>query len=97
MPSTKTAKSTINDTKPTNKTAETPKPTTKTPDPAELSINERILKLNEEVEWFYSDDFSLDRAVEKYETTLAHAKSIQKDLETLRNRIVKIEEDFTKA
>lgn len=60
------------------------------------TIKERITKLNEEVEWFYSDDFSLDQAVEKYKTTLSHAKSIQKDLETLKNEIIKIDEDFTK-
>ncbi len=60
------------------------------------SINQRIADLNEEVEWFYSDDFSLDQAVEKYKATLSHAKSIQKDLESLKNEVIKIEQDFTK-
>lgn len=86
---------------PTTKTStpETPTakaPTTKTSPAEAATIKNRIAKLNEEVEWFYGDDFSLDEAVEKYETTLAHAKAIQKDLEELKNKIVKIEEDFTK-
>lgn len=62
----------------------------------EKTINQRIADLNKEVEWFYSDDFSLDEAVAKYKTTLSHAKSIQKDLENLKNEVIKIEQDFTK-
>ena len=60
------------------------------------TINQRIEDLNKEVEWFYGDDFSLDEAVEKYKTTLSHAKSIKKDLETIKNEVIKIEQDFTK-
>jgi exonuclease VII small subunit len=61
------------------------------------TINERISELNKEVEWFYGDDFSLDQAVEKYKETLAHAQSIQKDLQSIKNEVVKIEQDFTKT
>lgn len=64
--------------------------------PSSKTINQRIEDLNKEVEWFYGDDFSLDEAVEKYKTTLAHAKSIQDDLNTLKNKVIKIEQDFTK-
>ena len=60
------------------------------------TIKDQISRLNEEVEWFYSDNFSLDQAVEKYESALSRAKEIQKNLEELKNKITKIEEDFTK-
>ncbi len=61
------------------------------------TINQRIADLTQEVEWFYGDDFSLDQAVPKYREALAHAKSIQKDLSTIKNEIIKIEQDFTKS
>ena len=31
-----------------------------------VSLNQKIEKLDTEVEWFYSDDFKLEEATEKY-------------------------------
>jgi len=60
------------------------------------SINDKMEKLNTAVEWFYSDDFSLDQAAEKYQNTLKLAKELQNDLEALKNKIEVIDKDFSK-
>ncbi|MBQ6393639.1 exodeoxyribonuclease VII small subunit [Candidatus Saccharibacteria bacterium] len=60
------------------------------------SINQKITELDTAVNWFYSDDFSLDQAAEKYKSTIKLAKDIQKDLETLKNKIEVIDKDFSK-
>ncbi len=61
-----------------------------------MSINEKITKLNEQVQWFYSDDFNLDKAEENYKAATALAKEIEEDLATLKNNIEIINKDFTK-
>lgn len=60
------------------------------------SLNQKIAKLDEEVEWFYSDDFKLDQAVEKYKAASKLAKEIEKELENLKNEIEVLGQDFTK-
>ncbi len=62
----------------------------------EMSLNQKIAKLDEEVEWFYSDDFKLEEAVEKYKGALDLANAIKKDLENLKNEIEVLSEDFSK-
>jgi exonuclease VII small subunit len=62
----------------------------------EMSLNQKIAKLDEEVEWFYSDDFKLEEAVEKYKGALDLANAIKKDLESLKNEIEVLGEDFSK-
>lgn len=66
---------------------ETPKPT---------SINEKITNLDKQIEWFYSDDFSLDSASEKYKKTVTLAKEIEEDLEKLKNEVKILGHDFTR-
>ncbi len=61
-----------------------------------MSINEKITKLNEEVQWFYSDDFNLDEAEAKYKEAAELAKEVEKDLKGLKNRIEVISKDFSK-
>ncbi|MBQ3309869.1 exodeoxyribonuclease VII small subunit [Candidatus Saccharibacteria bacterium] len=61
-----------------------------------LSINQKIAKLNEAVEWFYGDDFSLDHATTNYQQAIKLAKEIEKDLLGLKNQIEVIDKDFTK-
>lgn len=61
----------------------------------EMSLNQKIAKLDEEVEWFYSDDFKLEEAVEKYKGALDLANAIKKDLENLKNEIKVLSEDFS--
>lgn len=61
-----------------------------------LTINQKIEKLDNEVEWFYSDDFKLESATEKYKGTLELAKEIENDLNELKNEIEVLSEDFSK-
>lgn len=61
-----------------------------------MSITDKINKLNEQVQWFYSDDFTLDKAEENYKKATELAKEIEKDLDNLKNKIEIIDKDFTK-
>ena len=59
-------------------------------------INEKIDELNEQVEWFYGEDFKLEDASEKYKSAIKLAREIEADLTNLRNEIKVIEEDFSR-
>lgn len=61
-----------------------------------ISLNQKIEKLDEQVEWFYSDDFNLDKATDKYKESIELAKDIEKDLSDLKNEIEVLAEDFSK-
>ena len=60
------------------------------------SLNEKIAELDKKVEWFYSDEFKLEDAVNNYKEAAALAKEIEKDLTNLKNEIEVLSEDFTK-
>lgn len=60
------------------------------------SLNQKIEELDKNMEWFYSDDFNLDAAVEKYEKTLKMAKEVNEDLVKMKNKIEILAEDFSK-
>lgn len=59
------------------------------------SINQKITELDHQIEWFYSDDFTLDQALEKYKAANELAGEIEHDLFELKNQ-VEVLEDFTK-
>ena len=61
-----------------------------------LSLNQKIEKLDSEVEWFYSDGFKLVEAVDKYKEAVKLAEEIEKDLHDLKNEIEVLAEDFSK-
>ena len=61
-----------------------------------LTINQKIKELENQVEWFYSDDFKLEEAVAKYKGAIDLAKEIEKDLDELKNEIEVLTEDFSK-
>ena len=61
-----------------------------------MSLNQKIEKLDSQVEWFYSDDFKLEEAVSKYKEAVTLAKEIEKDLGALKNEIEVLSEDFSK-
>lgn len=61
-----------------------------------MSLNKKIDKLDNEVEWFYSDEFELDVAVKKYQEAIKLAKEIEDDLTNLKNEIEVLAEDFSK-
>ena len=60
------------------------------------NVSEKIDELKSGVEWFYSDDFKLEEASEKYKALTTLAKEIETDLNELKNEIKVIEEDFSK-
>jgi len=60
------------------------------------NISEKIDELKAGVEWFYSDDFKLEAASDKYKSLTNLAKEIEKDLAELKNEIKVIDEDFSK-
>lgn len=60
------------------------------------SLNEKIAELDKKVEWFYSDEFKLEEAVENYREAVGLAKEIEKDLTELKNEIEVLAEDFSK-
>ena len=61
-----------------------------------MKINEKIDELNEQVEWFYGEDFKLEDASEKYKSAIKLAREIETDLTNLKNEIKVIEEDFSR-
>ncbi len=61
-----------------------------------ISLNQKIENLDKQVEWFYSDDFDLDEASEKYKNSIKLAKDIEKDLAELKNEVEILAEDFNK-
>lgn len=61
-----------------------------------MSITDKITNLNNQIQWFYSDDFTLDQAETKYKEATSLAKEIEKDLDSLKNSIEIINKDFTK-
>ena len=63
---------------------------------SKLSLNQKIEQLDNQVEWFYSDDFKLDEATDKYKQAVTLAKEIEKDLAELKNEIEVLSEDFSK-
>ena len=63
---------------------------------ATKKISTKIDELKAGVEWFYSDEFELDKAASKYNDLTVLAKDIEKDLAELKNEIKVIDEDFSK-
>ncbi|MBQ1387985.1 exodeoxyribonuclease VII small subunit [Candidatus Saccharibacteria bacterium] len=60
------------------------------------TLNQKIEDLENQVEWFYSDEFSLDEAAKKYKDSIGLAKEIENDLRELKNEIEVLTEDFSK-
>ena len=61
-----------------------------------ISLNQKIEELDKKVEWFYSDDFRLEQATDKYQDAVKLAKEVEKDLSELKNEIEVLSEDFSK-
>lgn len=58
------------------------------------SIQEKITKLSELVAWFDSDDFSLEKAIDRFKEAETLADTIEKDLQSLRNDIQVVKQKF---
>lgn len=59
------------------------------------TINEKMTKLNKNIEWFYGDDFSLDEATSKFKDSISLVNEIESDLNNLKNEIEVLAEDFS--
>ena len=59
------------------------------------SVGAKIEQLNQNLEWFYGDEFKLEEAAKKYQEAAKLAKDIEKELETLKNQIEVISKDFS--
>lgn len=59
------------------------------------SIESKIQQLDADVEWFYGEEFSLDQALDKYQSAHKLAQEITQELAELQNQ-VEVLADFTK-
>ena len=64
---------------------------------AKPTLTEKLAQLEQQVEWFYSEEFSLDQASAQYEAAIELANDVEKDLKSLKNHIEILDKDFTKA
>lgn len=60
------------------------------------TLSEKIKELDEKTNWFYSEEFDLEEATEKYKEAIELAREVQKDLDELKNEIEVLKEDFSK-
>ncbi|MDR2064037.1 MAG: hypothetical protein LBQ02_04640 [Candidatus Nomurabacteria bacterium] len=63
---------------------------------AKITINQKMEQLQSEVDWFYSDNFTLDEALERYKGAMMTAEGIEKDLNNIKNDIKVLAKDWTK-
>ena len=61
-----------------------------------MRLNQKIAKLDGEVEWFYSDEFKLEDDASRYKDAVKLSKDIEKDLQNLKNEIEVLSADFSK-
>lgn len=65
-------------------------------DSSNLSINQQLEKLDQQIEWFYGENFSLDEAARHYQEAASSAKVIEESLDKIKNQIEIIDHDFSK-
>ena len=58
------------------------------------SIQDRTKELNELLQWFDSDEFAVEEAMDKFKQAETLADSIKKDLVTLKNEINVLKKKF---
>lgn len=61
-----------------------------------LTINQKLVQLDQQIEWFYGDEFSLEEATQKYQEAALSAKEIEANLNEIKNQIEIIDRDFSK-
>jgi exodeoxyribonuclease VII small subunit len=61
------------------------------------SIAEKTAKLNELVAWFDSEEFELEKALDRFGEAEKLAADIEQDLLALKNEITLVKEKFDKA
>lgn len=58
------------------------------------TIQEKIIELNKLVEWFDSDEFELEAALDKFKMAETLANEIEQDLMSLKNEIQIVKQKF---
>lgn len=58
------------------------------------TISEKTIQLNELVEWFDSDDFELEAALDKFAAAEKLASEIEADLLAMKNNITIVKKKF---
>ena len=61
------------------------------------TISEKTIKLNDLVEWFDSDDFELEAALDKFAEAEKLANEIEADLLAMKNTITIVKKKFNEA
>ncbi|MDR0397952.1 MAG: hypothetical protein LBH36_02095 [Candidatus Nomurabacteria bacterium] len=59
-------------------------------------VTAKIDELKAKINWFYSDDFKLDAALECYDEVIKLSKEIEKELEEIKNSVTVLSKDFSK-
>ncbi len=58
------------------------------------SIQDKITELSQLVAWFDSDEFSLEKAMDKFKEAEALGETIEKELQLLKNDIQVVKQKF---
>lgn len=64
---------------------------------ANLTLAQKSAKLGELVEWFESEDFKLEEAIERYKEAEALATEIEEELGQFKNEINILKKKFDQA
>ena len=56
-----------------------------------LTLEEKIAKIERETAWVEGDDFVLEKAIEKYKEIIALVAEVEKELTELENTIIDLE------
>ena len=58
-----------------------------------LTLEEKIAKIERETAWFEGDDFALEKAIEKYKEIIALVAEVEKELTELETTIIDLEDN----
>lgn len=61
------------------------------------TIKQKIDDLNKLIAWFGSEDFELEKAVDKFEEASKLAESVDEDLKNLKNEVTVLKKKFDTA
>lgn len=63
----------------------------------QLTIQQKIAKLDELAAWFESEDFEIEQAIERFKEAELLAETIQHELAELKNEITVVKRSFDEA
>lgn len=59
------------------------------------SIEKKLEELRQQVEWFESDEFTIDEALERFEKASKLADEVASELREVKNKVTVLQEKFT--